>query len=384
MTALICELCGGNDFVKDNGFFVCQNCKTKYTVEEARKIILEGTVKIDHSPEEITILKNADATFEDSNYKEAFDLYSQALNINPDNPHAIMYRALSSAWLSSIKDCKVIEINNATKRAIEMQHKLQGDTKQFFDFCYDVVIHVRPLLDAISNLFIEYYNQAYPVNYSITGMIATSGLATQVRKTLTDGTTNCCLVNSNIISLILSTPADFSESNSDLWDLVYTMAENNISYRKNAKMTADVNDQELLTQISNIKEQAESEKKAKEDNAIQKYWAAHQEEQIKLNAEKEEINNSISKLEKEKYIIPGLAKKQELESKISSLKQQKSKLGLFKSKEKAEIQRIIEETETELKTYSQSVNISITQIEEKIVSAKNRLSEIDEELTRKR
>ena len=37
--AMICEICGSTDLVKQDGFFVCQSCGTKYTVEEARKLL---------------------------------------------------------------------------------------------------------------------------------------------------------------------------------------------------------------------------------------------------------------------------------------------------------------------------------------------------------
>jgi len=30
---LTCEMCGGNDIVKENGLYVCQHCGTKYSVE---------------------------------------------------------------------------------------------------------------------------------------------------------------------------------------------------------------------------------------------------------------------------------------------------------------------------------------------------------------
>ena len=39
MNTLVCELCNSSDFIKHDGLFVCQNCGTKYTVEEARNII---------------------------------------------------------------------------------------------------------------------------------------------------------------------------------------------------------------------------------------------------------------------------------------------------------------------------------------------------------
>lgn len=47
MKKLVCEMCGGADLVKQDGVFVCQNCGTKYSVEEAKKMMMEGTVSIE-------------------------------------------------------------------------------------------------------------------------------------------------------------------------------------------------------------------------------------------------------------------------------------------------------------------------------------------------
>lgn len=41
MAAPICELCGGSEFVKSDGMFVCQGCGTKYSPEEAQKLMKE-------------------------------------------------------------------------------------------------------------------------------------------------------------------------------------------------------------------------------------------------------------------------------------------------------------------------------------------------------
>ena len=58
MKALACEMCGSNDVVKQDGLYVCQHCNTKYTLEEARKLMIEGkvdvtgsTVKVDNTDE---------------------------------------------------------------------------------------------------------------------------------------------------------------------------------------------------------------------------------------------------------------------------------------------------------------------------------------------
>ena len=47
MKALKCELCGGTEIVKDGDFFVCQNCGMKYTLESAKKMMVEGVVQIE-------------------------------------------------------------------------------------------------------------------------------------------------------------------------------------------------------------------------------------------------------------------------------------------------------------------------------------------------
>lgn len=43
MAQLTCELCGSTQFVKDAGVFVCQGCGTKYTTEEARRMLGQNT-----------------------------------------------------------------------------------------------------------------------------------------------------------------------------------------------------------------------------------------------------------------------------------------------------------------------------------------------------
>ena len=46
MKQLTCEMCGGTDLIKDGGVFVCQTCGCKYSVEEAKKMMIEGTVEV--------------------------------------------------------------------------------------------------------------------------------------------------------------------------------------------------------------------------------------------------------------------------------------------------------------------------------------------------
>ena len=41
MKRIVCEICGSQDLVKENGVFVCENCGTKYSLEDAKKMLVE-------------------------------------------------------------------------------------------------------------------------------------------------------------------------------------------------------------------------------------------------------------------------------------------------------------------------------------------------------
>ena len=47
MQAIKCELCGSNQLIKKDGFFQCEYCGTKYTLEEAKKLFVSGTVSVE-------------------------------------------------------------------------------------------------------------------------------------------------------------------------------------------------------------------------------------------------------------------------------------------------------------------------------------------------
>ena len=46
---IVCEMCGNSNLVRQEGVFVCQYCGTKYSVEEMKKMMIEGTVEVQGS-----------------------------------------------------------------------------------------------------------------------------------------------------------------------------------------------------------------------------------------------------------------------------------------------------------------------------------------------
>jgi hypothetical protein len=59
MKAIKCELCGSNQLIKKDGYFQCEYCETKYTLEEARKLIGSVEIKGDVSVKEADFIVRA-------------------------------------------------------------------------------------------------------------------------------------------------------------------------------------------------------------------------------------------------------------------------------------------------------------------------------------
>ena len=97
MKQLTCEMCGGTDLMKQDGVFVCQNCGTKYSVEEAKKMMIEGTVdvqgtvKVDNSAFVERCLQNARRAKKKEDWPEIEKYYNMVEQNDPTNIEAIFY-----------------------------------------------------------------------------------------------------------------------------------------------------------------------------------------------------------------------------------------------------------------------------------------------------
>ena len=105
MKALQCEMCGSQDLVKDGGVFVCQSCGTKYSVEEAKRMMVEGTVdvkgtvKVDSSDELKNLYEIARRAKDSDNSENATKYYDMILVKDPSsweaNFYVVYYKAMS-------------------------------------------------------------------------------------------------------------------------------------------------------------------------------------------------------------------------------------------------------------------------------------------------
>lgn len=103
MKQLTCEMCGGTDLIKQDGVFVCQNCGMKYSVEEAKKMMIEGTVdvqgtvKVDNSAFVQKYLDNARRAKQKEDWEETEKYYNMVEQNAPQNIEAVFYSSYAKA-----------------------------------------------------------------------------------------------------------------------------------------------------------------------------------------------------------------------------------------------------------------------------------------------
>ena len=115
MKKLTCEMCGGTDLVKQDGVYVCQWCGTKYSVEEAKKLVIDGpvdvsgsTVKVDTSAELENLYQIARRARDDNNAENAAKYYDMILVKDPTSWEAAFYTVYFKAM-----GCKIAQIRSA-------------------------------------------------------------------------------------------------------------------------------------------------------------------------------------------------------------------------------------------------------------------------------
>lgn len=126
MKQMVCEMCGGTDLIKQDGVFVCQTCGTKYSIEEAKKMMIEGnvdvsgsTVKVDNTGSIENYFKMAESAYDSSNQKEAENYCNKIIEIDPDNYKAWLLKGRAAGWQSTLGNLRLEEAVNCFSKAVD-------------------------------------------------------------------------------------------------------------------------------------------------------------------------------------------------------------------------------------------------------------------------
>ena len=125
MKKLTCEMCGSTDLVKQDGMYICQSCSTKYSVEEAKKMMIEGTVevagtvKVDDTEKIENYYTMAENAYESNNTSEAENYCNKIIEIEPKYYKAWLLKGRCAGWQSTLSNIRIDESINCFTRAIE-------------------------------------------------------------------------------------------------------------------------------------------------------------------------------------------------------------------------------------------------------------------------
>lgn len=125
MKQLTCEMCGSTDLLKQDGAFVCQSCGTKYSIEEAKKMMVEGTVevtgtvKVDSSDKISNFLMMAKNAYDANNLQEAENYCNKIIEIEPNHYEAWFIKGKAAGWQSTMAKNRIEESLNCFIKAVE-------------------------------------------------------------------------------------------------------------------------------------------------------------------------------------------------------------------------------------------------------------------------
>ena len=88
-----CEICGGNDIVKQDGVFICQSCGCKYSVEDVRKMMSNSTNEPQVNKDMERIKKLGDDAFANEVWTDAAKYYTELIE-KYDVDYETEYRCL--------------------------------------------------------------------------------------------------------------------------------------------------------------------------------------------------------------------------------------------------------------------------------------------------
>lgn len=111
MKQIVCEVCGSNELVKEDGCFVCQYCGAKYSTEEAKRLMVEINGKVDVSGSKVTVdntsfversLENARRAKAKEDWEECEKYYNMVEQYEPTNIEAIFYSSYGKARMALV------------------------------------------------------------------------------------------------------------------------------------------------------------------------------------------------------------------------------------------------------------------------------------------
>lgn len=429
MKQLTCEMCGSTDLLKRDGVFVCQTCGTKYSVEEAKKMMIEGTVdvsgstiRVDSSKELENLRVLARRAKDSNNSQEAEKYYSKILVLSPNDWEAAFY----NLYYSSL-NIKIAQIN-ATAATLKTSLAPIFKTLSLIDNANEktkaieeIVIRIAALCEILYSNSLHSFAESYEQYGSTSQLAKHLSNATEIMSVLLylsdeidrykndppfyETLSKSVIVQGKcFINMFINTPLSLTKENRSKWTFVLTPVVTRIekfdtSYRLpvptykgypalmiqlcSGQAKESGYSEYCQSQAKRMQQVAEKAKQERYDI----YWREHSQEKEALLSEKSKISEKINlliaqineidsqnsdrmeELRKEaSKKTPGEIKADTQHELIFELTKQQAKCGIFKRKEKQLIQARLDEEYPKFEALKKQAAIERTAYKEKIAS----------------
>lgn len=117
-------MCASHDVVKQDGFYVCQSCGTKYTPDDAKKLMVDvsgSSVRVDNTDELKKLYEVARRAKSEHNSEQAAEYYGRILMLEPDSWEANFYKPYYTAMQTNIANIVNAEAKVTNAIASTMQ-----------------------------------------------------------------------------------------------------------------------------------------------------------------------------------------------------------------------------------------------------------------------
>jgi uncharacterized Zn finger protein (UPF0148 family) len=370
MKNLTCEICGSTDFMKEEGVFVCQSCKTKYSVEEAKKLMSEGTstagvagnAAAGNSANLDNLYKVARRARDDANIEQAFKYYEQLQLEDSDNWEPIFFTAYYSA-LKTLKNDKPGDSVKVTGGTVSIGLNYRSGITPAINSIGKCIDRTFSIIEKVQN-----YDEQKTAIDTVNGYVETFSVS---------------------IKKIIENEYEPMFNEIHKWE--DNVQGGFIKARSMAGKNADQESQ-LQSMASDLLTSVKKRKKAIDDlitkRRFEEFWAANQSLKTSLESEKKTLTEKIEVQNNEIKVIPekteGYSQMLELQKKVEDLASEKKALGIFKLKEKKAIQEQIDSANNDIAPIQARIDSATKEVQESISSMQNRISEIDSELTKPR
>ncbi len=464
MKRLTCEMCGGTDLIKQDGVFVCQSCGCKYSLEEARKLMIEGTVevagtvKVDNTGLIASYLQMAENALDASNNAEAENYANKIIEIDPRAYRAWYIKGNAAGWQTTGRNNRfpesIVNWTNAWQFAPEDKKEglaaeitaeaqkigaaiVQMELNSYVRFrskenLNDVTNAAAMLEKQLGDLKDKTGIDAWTEGYKTIVARAMNGGAVEASNAsdkdfgpenrnrdryqwnrYTEAQDGCLTILDKAYALTYDDPLCLTICKNYIY--IGTQVRDSCSYKFQASTYGEgtyVVDYLFTEKAKEIRSNtlqnwikrrdlhdpdkrkagceaakeaiAASRGEAEKQMAIAQYWRVHADEKTALEREKAEHEARLAVLRGTLAENADKAAMDRIDAQIGKLERQMASLGLFKGREKRELQAQIDALRADRKKSEESWEQAKTRNEGEQELLRARIAEIDAEFTRDR